>query len=85
LSISSCTVFGHTGAGLVTVIFLLEVSMIHCPVRVVSKLIVVCATDKEYRYCVVVYVNGKVDSSHLPMSIEEANTLADSIINGDRC
>lgn len=67
-----------------TVIFLFEVSMLNSPVRVISKVITVVSTDNADRFCVVVYVDGKVDSAHLPMSRDEANSLADAIANGDR-
>lgn len=53
--------------------------MIFNPVRVVQKTILINRTDKEDRFVVVSHVNGKVESVYMPMSLDEANSLVDSI------
>ena len=49
------------------------------PVKVVTKTITICGTSDPDRFCVVVYVDGKLDSAHPPMSLEEAKARADEM------
>lgn len=57
--------------------------MLNTPVKVISKTITVVSTDNPDRFGVVVYLDGKLDSAHLPMSRDEATALAAAIANGD--
>lgn len=54
--------------------------MILKPLRMVTKTACVVPTDVEDRFAVLVYVDGKLDSAHLPTNLEDANRLVDKLI-----
>jgi hypothetical protein len=60
---------------------------IHAPVLVISKTILVAATDDPDRFIVLVYVNGKLDASYMATDLATAKSLAMDIANDDcpRC
>lgn len=58
--------------------------MFHCPVKVISQVITVCATSNPDRFVVTVYMNGKWDERYHEDTLEGAIKYADAIADGDR-